>query len=35
MTDDNFNKAKNWFEDLRNQLIKIVSEISLKKKFHN
>ena len=27
MTDDNFNKAKNWFEDLRNQLIKIVSEI--------
>ena len=27
MTDDNSNKAKNWFEDLRNQLIKIVSEI--------
>ena len=27
MTDHNFNKAKNWFEDLRNQLIHIVSEI--------
>ena len=27
MTDYNFNKAKNWFEDLRNQLIHIVSEI--------
>ena len=27
MTDHNFNEAKNWFEDLRNQLIKIITEI--------
>ena len=27
MTDINFDQAKDWFEDLRNQLINIVSEI--------
>ena len=27
MTNDNFNKAKKWFEDLRDQLIKIIVEI--------
>ena len=27
MTDHNFNKAKNWFEDLRNQLINMIVEI--------
>ena len=27
MTDYNFNEAKNWFEDLQNQLIKIITEI--------
>ena len=27
MTDQNFDKAKNWFENLRNQLIKTVSDI--------
>ena len=27
MTDHNFNVAKNWFEDLQNQLIKIITEI--------
>jgi len=27
MTDQNFNKAKNWFENLRSQLIKTVSDI--------
>ena len=27
MTDNNYNKAKNWFEDLRNQLINMIAEI--------
>ena len=27
MTDNNYNKAKNWFEDLRNQLINMIVEI--------
>ena len=27
MTDHNFNVAKIWFEDLRNQLLKIINEI--------
>ena len=27
MTDHNFNVAKNWFEDLQNQIIKIITEI--------
>ena len=27
MNDHNFYEAKNWFEDLRNQLIKIITEI--------
>ena len=27
MTQHNFNEAKKWFEDLRNQLIKIIAEI--------
>ena len=27
MTDIKFNKARYWFEDLRNQLVNIVSEI--------
>ena len=31
MTDKQFNLAKDWFEDLRNQLINIVAEIDGKK----
>ena len=27
MTQHNFNQAKKWFEDLRNQLIKIIADI--------
>ena len=27
MTDIKFDQAKNWFEDLHNQLIKIISDI--------
>ena len=27
MTIHNFNKSKNWFEDLRNQLINLIAEI--------
>ena len=34
MTDNQFNKAQEWFEDLRNQLLNIVTEISEAKEFY-